>query len=302
MRRQVGMAAGVASPQSLMIGTPVPAVETVLRATRDAVVDAIAHAPLAAAPTSIVVALSGGRDSIALLDALALLRSELGIALSALHVHHGLSPNADAWTAFCEEQCAARDVPLAVHRVRVERVPGASLEATARAARYAALATADADIVALAHHADDQAETLLLQLLRGAGPHGLAAMPAERASSTGPLLLRPLLTLPRTAIDAYAAARGLAWVDDESNANTAVKRNFIRHEIAPRLAAAFPGYSATLARAARHQAEAAQLLDDLARLDAQDTIDTEGAAGATLDRAALIALAAHAPHLSLIHI
>ena len=288
------MAAGVDS--SLMSGLPSRAVETVLRAARDAVVDAVAHAPVAAAPARIVVALSGGRDSTALLDALSLLRPELGIALSALHVHHGLSPNADAWAAFCADQCATRNVPLAVHRARVDRAPGASLEATARAARYAALATADADIVALAHHADDQAETLLLQLLRGSGPHGLAAMPTERASPAGPLLLRPLLALPRAAIDAYAAARGLAWVDDESNANTTVKRNFIRHEVAPRLAAAFPGYPATLARAARHQAEAAQLIDDLALLDAQGAIHMENAAGATLDRATLIALAAHAPH------
>jgi tRNA(Ile)-lysidine synthase len=187
-------------------------------------------------------------------------------------------------------------VPLAVHRAHVERAPGTSLEAEARAARYAALAAADADIVALAHHADDQAETLLLQLLRGAGPHGLAAMPAERALPAGPSLLRPFLALPRAAIDAYAAARGLAWVDDESNARTGARRNFLRHEVAPRLVAAFPGYPATLARAARHQAEAARLIDDLALLDAQDAIGVETAAGATLDRAALVELAARAPH------
>src|SRR5437762_10920808 len=100
-----------------------------------------------------------------------------------------------------------------------------SLEATARAARYSAFGAVDADFIALAHHADDQAETLLLQLLRGAGPHGLAAMAARRAAGSGPVLLRPLLTLPRSAIDAYAKARALAWVDDESNANTEVKRN-----------------------------------------------------------------------------
>jgi len=247
-------------------------------------------------PSRVVVALSGGRDSMALLDALAVLAPDLGVALAALHVHHGLSPNADAWAAFCADQCAMRGVPLTVRRARVGRAPGASLEATARTARYAALDAADADIVALAHHADDQAETLLLQLLRGAGPRGLAAMPAQRASTGGPLLLRPFLALPRAAIDAYAAARGLAWVDDESNANTGVKRNFIRHDVAPRLAAAFPGYPATLARAAGHQAEAARLTDDLALLDAQGAIDTDGTGDATLDRAALVALAARAPH------
>src|SRR5438477_3170055 len=97
----------------------------------------------------------------------------------------------------------------------------------------------DADVIALAHHADDQAETLLLQLLRGAGPAGLAAMPAYRSPAAGPALLRPLLSLPRAAIDAYARAAGLAWVDDESNADIGVKRNFLRRDIAPRLAAAF---------------------------------------------------------------
>jgi tRNA(Ile)-lysidine synthase len=112
----------------------------------------------------------------------------------------------------------------------------------------------------------------------------------------GPALLRPFLALPRAAIDAYAAARGLAWVDDESNANTGVKRNFIRHDVAPRVAAAFPGYPATLVRAAAHQAEAARLIDELAQYDAQGAIADDPAAGATLDRAALIALAARAPH------
>src|SRR6185369_10855318 len=154
------------------------AVETVLVAVRESLAAAAAiRRDAAAAPSRsdaaslrVVVALSGGRDSMALLDALARLAPELGIALSAAHVHHGLSAHADAWAAFCATECAARNVPLAVHRVRVERAGGESLEATARAERYAALATADADVIALAHHADDQAETMLLQLMRGAGP------------------------------------------------------------------------------------------------------------------------------------
>jgi len=232
----------------------------------------------------------------ALLDALARLAPEVGIALSAAHVHHGLSTQADAWAAFCGNECAARNVPLAVHRVRIERAGGESLEATARAARYGALATVDADVIALAHHADDQAETMLLQLMRGAGPPGLAAMPVQRSPGAGPALLRPLLMLPRTAIDAYAQARGLKWVDDESNADLGVKRNFIRHDIAPRLAQAFPGYPATLARAAAHQAEAAQLADDLARQDASELAGRDGDADLTLDRAALAALYVRAPH------
>src|SRR5262249_46018121 len=146
------------------------------------------------------------------------------------------------------------------------------IEAAARAARYAVFETVAADFVALAHHADDQAETLLLQLLRGAGPHGLAAMPLVRPLQRDCMLLRPFLALPGAAIEAYARAREVAWVDDESNATTTLKRNFLRHEVAPRLAAAFPGYPATLARAAVHQGEAAALLDDLAAIDSRDTL------------------------------
>ena len=121
-------------------------------------------------------------------------------------------------------------------------------------------------------------------------------MPAHRLTRRGPGLLRPLLALPRAALGAYATARGLAWVDDESNANTGVKRNFIRHEVAPRLATAFPGYPTTLVRAAAHQAEAARLIDELAQLDARGAVADDPAAGTTLDRAALIALATRAPH------
>ena len=232
----------------------------------------------------------------ALLDALARLRGELPVAVSALHVHHGLSPNADAWAAFCAAECECRGVALDLRRARVARAPGESLEAAARAARFAALADAGTDAVALAHHADDQAETLLLQLLRGAGPHGAAAMPAARGDR-GPAILRPLLALPRAALEAYARGRGVRWIDDESNADTGLKRNFLRHEVAPRLAAAFPGYPATLVRAAAHQAEAAQLLDALAALDAGagDGGEEAGDGAATLDRARLASLARRSP-------
>jgi len=137
---------------------------------------------------------------------------------------------------------------------------------------------------------------MLLQLMRGAGPPGLAAMPVHRSAGAGPALVRPLLMLPRGAIDAYAQACGLAWVDDESNADTSVKRNFIRHDIAPRLAQAFPGYPATLARAAAHQAEAAQLADDLAQHDASALTGRDGDSNLTLDRVALAALYGRAPY------
>ena len=223
-------------------------------------------------------------DSIVLLDALHALAPRFALSLSALHVDHQLSPHAGRWAEFCATACAARSVPLTIARVDVARRAGQSLEAAARAARYQKLLAADADIVVLAHHADDQAETVLLQLLRGAGPAGLAAMPRHRARDVArPALLRPLLELPRSTLAAYANARGLAWIDDESNADRRHKRNMLRLEVAPLLAEAFPGYPSVLVRAAGHQAEASTLLDELARQDAGDTQDG-------LDRLALIAL------------
>src|SRR5262249_46490998 len=147
-------------------------------------VDAAVGAALAAyvkPGATVAVALSGGLDSMVLLDAAAKLAKKHRIVLSAVHVHHGLSPHADRWAEFCAAQCAARELPLSVHRVHLARGRGHSLEALAREARYERLLAENVDAIALAHHADDQAETLLLQLLRGAGPHGLAAMPVYRA-------------------------------------------------------------------------------------------------------------------------
>jgi tRNA(Ile)-lysidine synthase len=167
-----------------------------------------------------------------------------------------------------------------LHRLQLARERGRSLEALARSARYERLLAHEVDVIALAHHADDQAETVLLQLLRGAGPHGLAAMPAYRPGR--PALLRPLLDLPRALILACAKARKLAWIEDESNADRAHTRNALRHDIAPLLAARFAGYPRTLARAARHQAEAAQLLDELARSDAAGAVDANGLDSARL--------------------
>ena len=272
---------------------PPAAVVTVRHATQSALVPVLERSRATGRVPRIAVAFSGGRDSTVLLDALAALAPAMNFTVVAVHVHHGLSPQADAWAAACTAACAGRGVPLAIRRIEVARAPGESLEATARTARYDALfaAAADADAIALAHHADDQAETLLLQLMRGAGPRGLAAMPAMRSSGTGPVLLRPFLALPGAAIEACAIASGLRWIDDESNADTRLKRNLLRHEIAPRLAAGFPGYPQTLVRAAELQAEAALLADDLAALDAATALH-DGETGPTLDRAVLAGLSA----------
>ncbi len=214
----------------------------------------------------LVVGLSGGIDSVVLLH---LLVRGLQIApsrLTAVHVNHQLSPHAADWAAFCRRLCRSLGVKLQVARVDVQR--GNSTEAAARTLRYGVFAASGADAVLLAHNRDDQAETLLLQLLRGAGPRGLAAMPLMRAAGAGmPPVLRPLLDVPRKTIAAYARRHGLQWVEDESNADRAYLRNFLRHEVMPVLDRRVPGAGATLARAARHQAEASDLLDVLAAQD-----------------------------------
>jgi tRNA(Ile)-lysidine synthase len=234
---------------------------------------------LVAPRAAICVGLSGGLDSMVLLDALARVAPARGHALCAVHVHHGLSPNADAWARFCMRACAARGIAIAVERVRVERGAREGLEAAARAARYAVYAARPEPIVALAHHREDQAETLLLQVLRGTGLKGLAAMPELRPLAGSRVsLFRPLLELPRAVLHAAAQERGLQWIEDESNASLAPDRNFIRHEIAPRLDARFEGWREAAARCAAHAGAAAGLLDELARLDGVPRSAGEGLA------------------------
>lgn len=230
----------------------------------------------------LVLALSGGLDSVVLLDLLLGLRQKLGFRLSALHVDHGINPASGRWADFCGALCRAREVSLEQARVAVRRGPGESLEAAAREARYGVFRRQTADFVVLAHHLDDQAETLLLQLLRGAGVKGMSAMPQAGAPPSGrrPALLRPLLEVPRRALESYARERGLSWVEDDSNLDLSFDRNYLRHQVLPLLEKRFPAYRKALLRASRHLAEAGQLLDQLARGDAarvemEDGLDLE---------------------------
>jgi len=221
----------------------------------------------------LAVACSGGADSVALLVACA---DKWPGQVSAVHVHHGLQPAADGFARHCATVCAALGVPLTLRHVDARHAPGQSPEEAARAARYGALQQAvllDADApvrcrsVALAHHADDQVETLLLALSRGAGLPGLAAMRAGWEMG-GIDYHRPLLQVPGPAIRAWLAERGVAHVEDPSNADQAFTRNRIRAGLLPALEAVFPRFRDTFARSAQHAAQAQQVLDEVARDDA----------------------------------
>lgn len=227
-----------------------------------------------AAGARLCLGYSGGLDSSVLLHVLAGLRHELAFHLGAVHVHHGLSVNADAWVAHCRQACADLEVPLEVRRVAV--AAGAQgIEAAAREARYRVFDEVAADYVVLAHHRDDQAETLLFRLLRGAGVHGLAAMAGRRATPGG-TLLRPLLAVGRAELVEHARRHAIAHVDDESNGDRALTRNWLRHEVLPLLDGRFPASRRVLARTADQLAESAALLDDLAALDLARVGDGEG--------------------------
>lgn len=225
----------------------------------------------ATAGRRVAVGFSGGRDSVALLHALCSLRAQTGLLPHALHVHHGLSPGADAWVAFAENFCTALDVPLHIERVTVDRASGLGIEGAARVARYQAFAGCSADLLLLAHHRDDQAETLLFNLLRGAGVQGAAAMPAlrrlPRQGRPDLPLGRPWLDIPRADIDRYIAASGLPHIEDSSNLDPSFSRNHLRHQILPALGVRYPHAAESLATAARRFGEAAGLLDELADLD-----------------------------------
>jgi tRNA(Ile)-lysidine synthase len=201
----------------------------------------------------VCIGLSGGVDSVALLHVLHSLRGKKKYALRAVHVHHGLSPNAGRWASFCGDLCKAWRVPLSVRRVKVTKA-GKGLEAAAREARYAVFRKIPCDVLVLAHHLDDQAETVLMNLLRGAGLRGASGMPpSSRLGDRA--LLRPFLGVSRETIVAYAREHGLDWIEDESNADESLTRNFVRRRVGPLLESRFPRWRENLARAAGHFAD-----------------------------------------------
>jgi tRNA(Ile)-lysidine synthase len=214
------------------------------------------------------LALSGGLDSCVLLHLLVSQRDHLPWKLQAIHVNHGLQVVADLWQAHCENLCEQYQVPLQVILLSLSPAPGESVEAVAREARYRALAEhmAPGDLLLTAQHQDDQAETLLLQLLRGSGPAGLAAMPALGKFYSG-WQARPLLDIPKSAIEAYARQHRLTWEEDSSNRDLRFDRNYLRHKVMPLLKERWPSACATLSRSARFSGELLNLAKEEAEAD-----------------------------------
>ena len=239
----------------------------------------------AAPPGALRVGLSGGLDSCVLLHALASLPAARARDIAALHVDHGLHPDSARWAAQCAEFCAALQLPLQVARVRVERIEEIGLEAAARAARHAAFAAhlPGGALLALAQHRDDQAETMLLRLVHGAGHEGLAGMRVLRPFGTGQLW-RPLLDVDRAQLRDYAEQHRLRWIEDPSNADPRFARNHLRHAVLPALTARWPDATRRIAQAAARAREEAELLQQLAR---EALAQAQGLDPSTLSLAAL---------------
>ncbi|MDN8601335.1 tRNA lysidine(34) synthetase TilS [Citrobacter sp. S2-9] len=225
----------------------------------------------------ILVAFSGGLDSTVLLHQLVQWRQQSpGLTLRAIHVHHGLSPHADSWVAHCEAVCQQWQVPLVVERVQLQD-EGLGIEAQARRARYDAFARTllPGEVLVTAQHLDDQCETFLLALKRGSGPAGLSSM-GERSSFAGSSLIRPLLMETRGALEQWAQAHELRWIEDESNQDDAYDRNFLRLRIIPLLQQRWPHFAGATARSAALCAEQESLLDELLADEVADCTTPQG--------------------------
>ncbi|PWF46816.1 tRNA lysidine(34) synthetase TilS [Massilia glaciei] len=238
-----------------------------------------ANAPI----SSMAIAYSGGLDSSALLHLAHNYAQQHGIALYAFHIHHGISPNADAWLAHCRASCEALGVTFAARHVTLAKGKS-GIEAAARKLRYAALGALcgehDVNLMLTAHHLDDQAETVLLQLLRGSGTAGLSGMDAANAApellgNPALVMARPLLPVARGQLESYVADNAIAYVDDESNIDPHYARNALRHKVMPALADAFPGFQERFARSAAHAQSAQRLLTELAVQDLGQCLDGE---------------------------
>lgn len=233
----------------------------------------------------LAIALSGGLDSSVLLHLAHDYAQQHQFPLFAFHIHHGLSGNADAWLTHCAHACAQLGIPFEARHIALEKKAKSGIEEAARKHRYAALGQLcrehGVSLLLTAHHQDDQAETVLLQLLRGCGTAGLSGMDGANAapallSNPDLVMARPLLTVARRQLETYVASHAIAYIDDESNADARFARNALRHQVMPVLAQCFPGFQERLARSARHAQSAQRLLTELAAQDLALCLDGEG--------------------------
>ncbi|WP_416192615.1 tRNA lysidine(34) synthetase TilS [Neisseria sp. CCUG12390] len=208
----------------------------------------------------IEVGLSGGLDSVVLLHLLAILRDKKNFKLNAVHVHHGLSPFADEWVEFCQTLCGNLNVGLRIAKVKIDS-KGKGIEAAARAERYRVFSDGMSQILALAHHQNDQIETFMLGVARGGGIRALAAIPKWRELNRQTMIWRPLLGVSKEILEQYAARHGLVYVTDESNRNTCYLRNWIRHEALPQWQCQVPNINQQILANVR------SIQDDLALLE-----------------------------------
>ena len=213
------------------------------------------------------VALSGGLDSVVLLHLFSRLQP---CNVTAHHVHHGLSDNADDWVGFCTKTCTSLSIPVTVSHVTIDKKNRTSLEALAREKRYAVLTEGfcEQNYLVTGHHQDDQLETVILALKRGAGLTGLQGIIAKQSLSAGHLI-RPLLNFSRQQLECYAKQFELTWIEDESNTDQKFDRNFIRHSITPLLKSRWPAITKTVARSANHCQTQQQLIDEITESDFQ---------------------------------
>lgn len=223
--------------------------------------------------TTYWIAYSGGLDSHVLLSLCAELNSN---NIRAIHINHQISQHANAWSTHCADVCARLQIPFVQHSIQMNLASGDSLEEVARNKRYEVFSSyiKSGDVLLTAHHQDDQAETLLIQLMRGAGPKGLSAMPEVKVFSEG-LHARPLLEFSRAELLEYAVGQQLNWIEDESNKDTRLTRNFVRHAVLPLMAERMPGVLPAISRSAKHCADTQEIADEYIELLLSDVIGSK---------------------------
>jgi tRNA(Ile)-lysidine synthase len=221
----------------------------------------------------ILLGFSGGLDSCVLLHLLANMQTQLDFKLKAIHVHHGLNSSADEWLNFCKEKCKLLEIELYDVKVRINEKRSLGIEGEARKLRYEAIKKKQKGVVALGHHQNDQAETLMLQLLRGSGLKGLAGMPEFDEKRK---FWRPMLNIKKELLEKYASENNIEYIKDESNEDINFDRNFIRKKVLPLIESRYPSSIETISRSARNISEGHQINELLALDDSKNVMSVDG--------------------------